>query len=256
MEKKPESMEIDVGGEATFAGRRGCLLAARSPFLEADLLAVAKEKVAGDTVCRSMEVRSMASKVFVPDSESLELVFDSESLEHAPDSMENELELLPQGAFVCTRCDVVHEDRRSWNRAHSRFWPCSRCGLVHMEYMVLSMFYGFDEFDCQVFIPDLDNVVMHGDSIKFDAQVLKKLSEKRDHDLAARKVMFMQRSKYSCCHMFKKNTETTQYLTSLAASFLAAVGGCVARTGRITLKSSLTCSSASHSSKRSLSFLK
>jgi 23S rRNA maturation mini-RNase III len=97
-----------------------------------------------------------------------------------------------------------------------------------MEYMVLSMFYGFNEFDCEVFIPDLDNVVMHGYSIKFDAQVLKKLSEKRDHDLAARKVMFIQRSKYSCCHMFKKNTETTQYLTSLAASFLAVAGGCVA----------------------------
>jgi hypothetical protein len=41
------------------------------------------------------------------------------------------------------------------------------------------MFYGFKEFDCQVFIPDLDNVVMHGDSVKFDPHVLKILDEKQ-----------------------------------------------------------------------------
>jgi hypothetical protein len=109
-----------------------------------------------------------------------------ESLEFVLDSMAPESEhALPPGAFVCARCHLVHEDRQAWDRAHSRFWPCSRCGLVHLEYMLLAMLYGLDEFDCKVFIPDLDKVVMHGNSIKFDPQVLKMLGEKCKRELAA-----------------------------------------------------------------------
>jgi len=88
-----------------------------------------------------------------PESESIEIVPDSVApeSEHAPDS-------LPPGAFVCGRCGLVHENREAWDRAHSVFWPCSRCGLVHFEWMLLAMFYGFKEFDCKVFMPDLDKV--------------------------------------------------------------------------------------------------
>jgi hypothetical protein len=53
-----------------------------------------------------------------------------------------------------------------------------------MEYMVLVMFYGFREFVCEVFVPDLDNIVRDGDNIKLDKHVLNKLDEKK----AARKV--------------------------------------------------------------------
>ena len=53
--------------------------------------------------------------------------------------------------------------------------------------MLLAMFYSFKEFDCQVFIPDLDNVVMHGDSVKFDPHVLKMLDVKQQCELAAGK---------------------------------------------------------------------
>ena len=84
--------------------------------------------------------------------------------------------LLP-GAFVCGRCGLVHEDRQAWNRAHSRFWPWSRCGLVHNEYMVTSMLYGQREFDCKLFIPDLDELVMKGNSIMLPPHVIKKLDE-------------------------------------------------------------------------------
>jgi len=53
--------------------------------------------------------------------------------------------------------------------------------------MLLAMLYCLDEFDYKVFIPDLDKVVMHGNSIKFDPQVLKMLDEKCERELAARK---------------------------------------------------------------------
>jgi hypothetical protein len=180
MENKLKSMEVNVCDEATFASRQGCPLASRPPVLEEEVLAAAKEKVPGDTiVCHRMDV-------FAPDSESPELAPDSESLELVADSMENELveDSLPPGAFVCARCHLIHEDRQAWDRAHSCFLPCSRCGLVHMEYMVLAMFYGFREFVCEVFVPDLNNIVRDGDNIKLDKHVLNKLDEKK----AARKV--------------------------------------------------------------------
>ncbi|CAN6313724.1 unnamed protein product [Urochloa humidicola] len=72
---------------------------------------------------------------------------------------------LPPGSFLCPQCHLVHEDRQSWNRAHSRRWPCSRCGLIHADYKFGAMIYGLDEFDCEVLIPDLDNVVMDGETL-------------------------------------------------------------------------------------------
>ena len=116
-----------------------------------------------------------------PESESIEIVPDSVApeSEHAPDS-------LPPGAFVCGRCGLVHENREAWDRAHSVFWPCSRCGLVHFEWMLLAMFYGFKEFDCKVFMPDLDKVQRHGDKVVFDANVLQMLRDTIDErELAA-----------------------------------------------------------------------
>ena len=102
--------------------------------------------------------------------DGLDSVIAQDSVEMVPDS-------LPPGAFVCGRCGLVHEDRQAWDRAHSRSWPCSRCGLVHLEYMVLAMIYGQREFDCNLFIPNLDEHVMQGDRIMLPPHVIKKLDE-------------------------------------------------------------------------------
>ena len=77
-----------------------------------------------------------------PESEEL-LALDSlppASETTVPDS-------LPPGAFLCPRCHLVHEDRESWNRAHSLLYPCVRCGLVHMDYWLSSPLRR-DEFNC------------------------------------------------------------------------------------------------------------
>ena len=42
------------------------------------------------------------------------------------------LDSLPPGAFVCGRCGLVHEDRETWNRAHSRFYPCRTNAVAKM----------------------------------------------------------------------------------------------------------------------------
>ena len=78
-------------------------------------------------------------KEAVVELQDSEVLVSSKSLEFVPDSMAPESEhALPPGAFLCARCHLIHENREAWNRAHSRFWPCSRCGLVHLEYMVLA----------------------------------------------------------------------------------------------------------------------
>jgi len=43
--------------------------------------------------------------------------------------------------------------------------------------MVLAMIYGQREFDCNLFIPNLDEHVMQGDRIMLPPHVIKKLDE-------------------------------------------------------------------------------
>ena len=79
---------------------------------------------------------------FTPESE-----LNALELHDAPESEELlALDSLPPGAFLCPRCHLVHEDRESWNRAHSLLYPCVRCGLVHMDYWLSSPLRR-DEFD-------------------------------------------------------------------------------------------------------------
>jgi hypothetical protein len=53
--------------------------------------------------------------------------------------------------------------------------------------MVFAMQYGFVEFDCEVFMPDLYKVIKDGNNITLDADVLKMLEENRKQEIARRK---------------------------------------------------------------------
>ncbi|CAN6277402.1 unnamed protein product [Urochloa humidicola] len=99
----------------------------------------------------------IAPEVVVPDSEQLlapELDDAPESEEVlAPDSLPpgsemTVLESFPSGAFLCARCHLVHEERESWNRAHSSLWPCAHCSLIHLDYWMGSTIRSIDDFDC------------------------------------------------------------------------------------------------------------
>jgi hypothetical protein len=137
------------------------------------------------------EVVTPELQELTPDSEmeavpDLQMASDSITPE-LPDSETMVLDSLPPGFFLYARCHLIHEDRQAWNRAHSRRWPCSRCGLVHAEYRLGAMIYGLDEFDCELLISDLDNVVMHGNALMLPAHVLKMLDEKSERELAVGK---------------------------------------------------------------------
>jgi hypothetical protein len=49
------------------------------------------------------------------------------------------------------------------------------------------MLHGLDKFDCELFILDLDNVVMDGNTLVVPPDMLKMLDEKLECELAAGK---------------------------------------------------------------------
>jgi len=72
-------------------------------------------------------------------------------MEMVPDS-------LPPGTFVCGCCHLIHQDREAWNRAYSRFWPCSRCGLMHADYLIDAI-VGQGMLDYRAFLPTLQFLI-------------------------------------------------------------------------------------------------
>jgi hypothetical protein len=92
-----------------------------------------------------------AAEEVAPDSfeltlDSFELVPDSAAEEVAPKAKSGELEL---GPFLCGSCGVVHDNRASWNRVHSTFRPCSRCGVINKDNLIDALLHGAQEWDCK-----------------------------------------------------------------------------------------------------------
>ena len=105
--------------------------------LAADGMVLDSQEVAADgMVPDSQEV---AANGVALDSQEPDEDITPELLELPPDSMEVVPDSLPPGAFVCGRSGLVHDDREAWNRAHSRFYPCPSCGLVHADYSIDAM---------------------------------------------------------------------------------------------------------------------
>jgi hypothetical protein len=113
----------------------------------------------------SEEIAPEWQELVAPESQEPEKV-TPESEEIAPERQEL---IVPESQepedVITPELHERHEDRQAWNRAHSRLWPCSRCGLIHTEYRLGAMLHGLDEFNCELFIPDLDNVIMDGNTL-------------------------------------------------------------------------------------------
>jgi len=131
-----------------------------------ELVAFESQEVVAPESQEPEEVVAPDSKMeVVPESQMAPDSITPELLELAPDS-EMVLDSLPLGSFLCARCHLVHEDRQAWNRAHSRFWPCSRCGLFHAEYIIRAMLHGLDEFDCELSIQHYKDLLLAKDDAK------------------------------------------------------------------------------------------
>ncbi|CAN6371581.1 unnamed protein product [Urochloa humidicola] len=92
------------------------------------------EDIAPEDVAPELDDALETKELLAPDS------FPLSAKITVPDS-------LPPGAFLCGGCPLVHEDREAWNRAHSRLYPCARCGLIHSDYWLSSPLRR-DDFDC------------------------------------------------------------------------------------------------------------
>jgi len=81
---------------------------------------------------------------------------------------------------LCKRCGEVHgvqdiEECRHVRREQSR---CSRCRLVHRDYDLTAWIIdGFDKFDCELYIPNVDELRMNGETIILPDHVQKRVDE-------------------------------------------------------------------------------
>ena len=152
--------------------------------MESAMLSSEMEEVADSMAADSEVVAPESEEVVAPESEEI-VAPESEEIV-APDS-------LPPGAFICRRCQVVHLNREAWDRVHTGRYPCSHCGLKHADYLIFAVIHGFYEFECEFFIPDVDNIVFDGDQIVLPPDVLKTVEEeakeRRERKLTAKKAM-------------------------------------------------------------------
>ncbi|KAF8652772.1 hypothetical protein HU200_062698 [Digitaria exilis] len=69
----------------------------------------------------------------------------------------------------CERCGTFHAggvfgDECFQARRHAR--RCARCGLLHEDYNVPARFlHGMEKFDCEFFIPHVEELQMCGNTI-------------------------------------------------------------------------------------------
>ena len=131
-----------------------------------------------DSVVAMESVDALDFVDVVPDS--VEEVPDSDVV--LPDSIEVLLDSDQLDEVVhCPRCGTFHaggvfgeacyEARREARR-------CARCGLLHEDYNLAARVCDkMEKFDCEVYIPDVHELQMRGDTILLPEHVMKKLDE-------------------------------------------------------------------------------
>jgi len=108
---------------------------------------------------------------------------DLDSVVEVPDSvtLDNVEPLDSVKEVKCPRCSMFHAGGvfgEACFQARRNARRCARCGLLHEDYDVPARFlYGVDKFDCEFFIPDVEKLEMHGNTIILPEEVVKKLEE-------------------------------------------------------------------------------
>ncbi|CAD6337393.1 unnamed protein product [Miscanthus lutarioriparius] len=131
-----------------------------------------------DSVVAMESVDALDFVDVVPDS--VEEVLDSDVV--LPDS----IEVLPDSDQLD---EVVHYPRCGTFHAGGVFGEacyearlearrCARCGLLHEDYNLIARVCDkMEKFDCEVYIPDVHELQMRGDTILLPEHVMKKLDE-------------------------------------------------------------------------------
>jgi hypothetical protein len=124
------------------------------------------DEVAAEDVVSDLE--EVAAEDVGPDSEEVA------AEDVMPDCMPPNSQVIP-----CNRCCTVHNinDLESCRLAHRLASQCHHCGLVHSDYDLAAWIHGLDEFDCEICIPDVDKLQMHGNTILVLEHVQKNLDD-------------------------------------------------------------------------------
>ncbi|KAK3129291.1 hypothetical protein QOZ80_6BG0476470 [Eleusine coracana subsp. coracana] len=92
-----------------------------------------------------------------------------------PDSCSDDKELC-----LCKRCGKVHgvQDIEECHRIRREQSRCSRCRLIHSDYDDSAWIIdGFEKFDCELYIPNVDELQMDGETILLSDHVQDRVDE-------------------------------------------------------------------------------
>jgi hypothetical protein len=153
-----------------------------------DVVAAAKLAVSDSELPDSVDV--------VPDSElpdSVNVVPDSVDVvsdavaDDTPDSVEDLLGAVEDSVpdinevVDCPRCRTFHAGGvfgEACRQARRNARKCTRCGLLHEDYnRVVQFLHGMEKFDCQFYIPVVEEIQMRGNTIILPQKVIQKLEE-------------------------------------------------------------------------------
>ena len=136
----------------------------------------------------------------VPDSAIEEIVPDSD-VDMVPDSAVEEM-VSDSVVSLCPRCGTFHAGgvfSEECYQALRNARRCARCGLLHEDYdLPAKLFHCQEGFDCEIYIPNVDELVLRGNTIILPDHVTKRLQEHVDkmHE-AKTAARYQQASKHS-----------------------------------------------------------
>jgi hypothetical protein len=129
----------------------------------------------------SSDSETVATEDVMPDSEdviAMKLARAMQDSEMVPDSETDAAE--DSDMVLCVRCGTSHgaADSKACYEARREARRCGRCGLLHEDYdLVAWILHDFGHFDCKIYIPDLDKLVMRGETIIPPEHIMNKLDE-------------------------------------------------------------------------------
>lgn len=116
--------------------------------------------------------------VVAPDSIAPDLVVAPKSMEAL--DLELALDYVDAPDSLCVCCGMLHADgdNEACFQARRRTRTCSCCGLLHEDYdLAARIFHDLDKFDCQIYIPDVDKLVMNVNTIMVPDHIMKTLDD-------------------------------------------------------------------------------
>jgi len=143
----------------------------------------------------------------------------SDSVDVVPDSVEvlpDSVEMVPDSIeSMCPRCGTFHAGGvfgEACFQARRRARTYARCGLLHEDYdLAARILHDLDKFDCQIYIPDVDKLVMNGNNIMVPDHIMKTLDDqlkmKQDDEQLKMKHRFKKRKMMQIASMEEPNKD-------------------------------------------------